>query len=288
MKQNVALVLSSGGSRGLAHIGVINELVKQGFQISSVSGSSIGSVIGGLYAMGKLHEYTKWVSTFNKMDIWGFMDFTLTKNGLLKGERVFDKMKTFIPDMNIEDMPIPFAAVATDILHEKEVVFTKGSFYEAVRASVAIPAVFTPVKYKNTILVDGGILNPIPIEHVSRKNGDILIVVNLYGEKKVDIPNEKNTDKGYLNRLINSLLTLISTGDKSSKGYYSLLSSTTSAMIHTIANMSIEKHKPDMIINIPHDSANTFDFYRAKELIELGESAAKEAITNYSGKSIRT
>ena len=282
MKQNVALVLSSGGSRGLTHIGVINELVKQGFQITSVSGSSIGSVIGGLYAMGKLHEYTEWVSTFNKMDIWGFMDFTLTTNGLLKGERIFDKMKSFIPDMNIEDMPIPFAAVATDILNEKEVVFTKGSFYEAARASVAIPAVFTPVKYTDTILVDGGVLNPIPIEHVLRKNGDILIVVNLYGEKKVDIPKEKNTDNGYLNRLINPLLTLISTGDKSSKGYYSLLSSTTSAMIHKIAKMSIEKHKPDMIINIPYDSANTFDFFKAKELIELGESAAKEAIINYS------
>ncbi|MGJ7027453.1 patatin-like phospholipase family protein [Petrimonas sulfuriphila] len=281
MKQNVALVLSSGGSRGLTHIGVINELVKQGFQITSVSGSSIGSVIGGLYAMGKLHEYTEWVSTFNKMDIWGFMDFTLTTNGLLKGERVFDKMKTFIPDMNIEDMPIPFAAVATDILHEKEVVFTKGSFYEAARASIAIPAVFTPVKYTDTILVDGGVLNPIPIEHVLRKNGDILIVVNLYGEKKVDIPKEKNTYNGYLNRLMNALLTLISTGDKSSKGYYSLLSSTTSAMIHKIAKMSIEKHKPDIIINIPYDAANTFDFYRAKELIELGESAAKEAIINY-------
>jgi NTE family protein len=183
--------------------------------------------------------------------------------------------------MNIEDMPIPFAAVATDILHEKEVVFTKGSFYEAVRASVAIPAVFTPVKYNNTILVDGGILNPIPIEHVRRKNGDILIVVNLYGEKKVDIPNEKNIDNGYLNRLINPLLTLISTGDKSSKGYYSLLSSTTSAMIQKIAELNIEKHKPDLVINIPHDSASTFDFYKAKELIELGESAAKEAITNY-------
>lgn len=281
MKRNVALVLSSGGSRGLAHIGVIHELVKQGFQITSVSGSSIGTVIGGLYAMGKLHEYTKWVSTFNKMDVWGFMDFTLTTNGLLKGDRVFDKMKTFIPDMNIEYMPIPFAAVATDILHEKEVVFTKGSFYEAVRASVAIPAVFTPVKYNNTILVDGGILNPIPIEHVRRKNGDILIVLNLYGEKKVDIPNEKNIDNGYLNRLINPLLTLISTGDKSSKGYYSLLSSTTSAMIQKIAELNIEKHKPDLVINIPHDSASTFDFYKAKELIELGESAAKEAITNY-------
>ena len=281
MKQNVALVLSSGGSRGLAHIGVINELEKQGFQISSVSGSSIGSVIGGLYAMGKLHEYTHWVSSFNKKDVWGFMDFTLASNGLLKGERVFDKMKTFIPDMNIEDMPIPFAAVATDILHEKEVVFTKGSFYEAIRASVAIPAVFTPVKYTDTILVDGGILNPIPIEYVSRKNGDLLIVVNLYGDKKTDISKETNNNNGYLNRLMNTISTLILTGDKHSTGYYSLLSSTTSAMVHRIAKMSIEKHKPDIIINIPGDSANTFDFYKAKELIQIGESTAKEAIINY-------
>lgn len=281
MKRNVALVLSSGGSRGLAHIGVIHELVKQGFQITSVSGSSIGTVIGGLYAMGKLHEYTKWVSTFNKMDVWGFMDFTLTTNGLLKGERVFDKMKTFIPDMNIEDMPIPFAAVATDILHEKEVVFTKGSFYEAARASVAIPAVFTPVKYTDTILVDGGVLNPIPVEYVSRKNGDLLIVVNLYGDKKTDIPKESNNNNGFLNRLMNTISTLIITGDKHSAGYYSLLSGTTSAMIHRIAKMSIEKHKPDMIINIPYDSANTFDFYRTKELIELGKNAAKEAINYY-------
>jgi len=281
MKQNVALVLSSGGSRGLAHIGVINELEKHGFQISSVSGSSIGSVIGGLYAMGKIQEYTTWAKTLNRKAIWGLMDFTLTTNGLLKGDKVFKKLKTFIPDMNIEDMPIPFAAVATDILHEKEVVFTKGSFYKAARASVAIPAIFTPVKYADTILVDGGVLNPIPIEYVSRKNGDLLIVVNLYGDKKPNIPKETNTNNGYLNGLMNAVLNLISTGDKRSAGYYSLLSSTTSAMMHRIAKMSIEKHKPDMIINIPSDSANTFDFYRAKELIQLGESAAKDAIKYY-------
>ena len=108
MKQNVALVLSSGGSKGLAHIGVINELEKQGFQITSVAGSSIGSVIGGVYAMGKIQQYTEWVSALNKRDVWSFMDFAPATNGLLKGERVFDKMKTFIPDMNIEDMPISF------------------------------------------------------------------------------------------------------------------------------------------------------------------------------------
>jgi NTE family protein len=113
----------------------------------------------------------------------------------------------------------------------------------------------------------------------------MLIVVNLYGDKKPDIPKEKNTDNGYLNRFIAPLLTLISTGDKSSKGYYSLLSSTTSAMIHRIAKMSIEKHKPDMIINIPSDSASTFDFYKAKELIELGEKAAAEAIRSFLSKT---
>jgi NTE family protein len=282
MHKSVALVLSSGGSRGLAHIGVINELCKQGFQISSVSGSSIGAVTGGLYAMGKLDDYAKWVSTFNKRDVWGFMDFTLTTHGLLKGERVFDKMKDFIRDMNIEDMPIPFAAVATDIITEKAVVFTQGSFYEAARASVAIPAVFTPVKYGDTILVDGGLLNPVPIEHVARKNGDMLIVVNLYGKKVARVPKEDETEKGYLNGLIKTLTTLISTGDKHSMGYYSLLSRASSAMIRHIAEMSIEKHKPDLVINIPHNSAYTFDFYKAKELIELGENAAKEAIINYS------
>jgi NTE family protein len=277
MEKSVALVLSSGGSRGLAHVGVINELEKQGFKISTVAGSSIGAVIGGLYAMGKLPEYTVWAKTLNRKAVLGLMDFTLTKNGLLKGDRVFDKMKSFIPDVNIEKMNIPFVAVATDILNEKEVAFRSGSFYDAIRASIAIPAIITPAIYKDTFLLDGGVLNPIPIEHVIRKNGDMLIVGNLYGERKPDIPKETNTNIG----LMNILSTLISTGDKSSKGYYSLLNSTSSAMIHKIAKMSIEKHKPDIIINIPYDAANTFDFYRAKELIELGESAAKEAIRNY-------
>jgi NTE family protein len=282
MNRPVALVLSSGGSRGLAQIGVISELERHGFNITSVAGSSIGSVIGGLYAMGKLDEYTQWVSTFNMRDVWGFMDFTLTKHGLLKGERVFDKMKTFIPDMNIEDMPVPFSAVATDIINEKEVVFNRGSFYQAARASVAIPALFTPVKFEDTILVDGGILNPMPIEHVVRKDGDLLVVVNLYGKKnsnatKESIEQVENTDN--VNGLIKTLTTLITNGDKHSLGYYSLLSKTSSAMIHRIAELSIEKHRPDIVISIPYDSANTFDFYRANELIEIGKEATRKALT---------
>ncbi len=282
MNQSVALVLSSGGSRGLSQIGIISELEKNGFKITSIAGSSIGSLIGGLYAMGKLDVYTQWVSNLNKRDVWGFMDFTLTTNGLLRGERVFEKMKTFIPDMNIEDMKIPFCAVATDILKEEGIAFTSGSFYDAVRASIAIPAVFTPIKHEDTILIDGGILNPIPIEYINRKYDDILIVVNLYGEKIVNNSVENEEAKNYLNSLMKTINTFISTSDKKSAGYYSLLSKTTSAMIHRIAKMSIERHKPDLIINIPHDSAKTFDFYKAKEMIELGENAAKESIFQFN------
>jgi len=162
-------------------------------------------------------------------------------------------------------------------------IFTTGSFYEAARASVAIPAVFTPVKYNDTILVDGGVLNPIPIGHVVRQSEDILVVVNLYGEKKTDAPKAASEEeKGYLNGLVKTLSTLISTGDKHSLGYYSLLSRTSSVMIERNAKLNIEKYQPDLVINIPHNSANTFDFHKAKELILLGENVTKEAIQNSS------
>jgi len=283
MKQKVALVLSSGGSKGLAHIGVINELEKQGFEISSVSGSSIGSVIGGLYAMGKLPEYTDWIKTLNKKLVWGLMDFTFSSSGLIKGVRVFNKMKSFIPDVRIEEMNIPFSAIATDILNEKDVVFTDGSFYEAIRASVAIPSLITPVKYKNTFLVDGGVLNPIPIEHVKRNTNDILVVVNLYGEK-IETPKlseEKNQGYGSINGLVNNLGKLISSGNKKSLGYFSLLNITTHAMVHKLTKESVEKHQPEITINIPRDAASTFDFHKAEELIELGKINANKEISKY-------
>lgn len=287
MKQKVALVLSSGGSKGLAHIGIINELEKQGFEISSVSGSSIGSVIGGLCAMGKLPEYTEWVKTLNKKIVWDLMDFTLSSNGLIKGEKVFNKMKTFIPDMLIEDMRIPFSAIATDIINEKEVVFSDGSFYEAIRASIAIPSLITPVKYKDTLLVDGGVLNPVPIQYVARENNDILVVVNLYGNKMNTIINPKTAiekQEGFnvtINDFVNGINKFISSGDQKRLGYFSLLNNATYAMVHKLAKDNVEKHKPDIVINIPFDSASTFDFYKADELIKLGENAAIKAIAEY-------
>lgn len=287
-KQKVALVLSGGGSKGLAHIGAIRELENQGFEITSISGTSIGSVIGGLHAMGKLSEYTNWVRTLNQRSIWGLLDFTLSTSGLLKGDKVLSKMKSFIPDTAIEDMNMPFAAVATDILNEKDVVFTSGSFYEAIRASVAIPTIFTPVKYKDTILVDGGVLNPIPIEYVKRQEDDILVVVNLYGEKKAEKKTieiskmeTKNPISSTLISFVSNITKLITSGDKKSLGYISLLNTASSAMVHKIAKHNIEKYQPDIVISIPHDTAGTFDFQKADELIEIGKEATSFAILEY-------
>lgn len=283
--KNIALVLSSGGARGLAEIGVIEALENNGFNITSVSGSSIGAMIGGLYAMGKLDNYSQWIKTFDRKAIWGLMDISIKNQGLLKGERVLDKMKDFIPDINIEDMNIPFTAIATDILNEKAVVFEKGSYYEAIRASIAIPAVFTPVKYNNTILVDGGVLNPIPIEHVIRQSNDILVVVNLYGEKEsfIEENNLLNLPQNNYNlkTIADKLSRLIATGNKRSIGYISLLTTSSSYMVHKIAELNIEKYKPDILINIPSNRASTFDFHRADELIKYGEFVANKAVRNY-------
>jgi NTE family protein len=283
--RSVALVLSSGGSKGLAHIGVINELEKQGFEITSIAGSSIGSLIGGLHAMDKLTEYTNWVKTLDKRAIWGLLDFTISKNGLLKGEKVFDKMKTFIPDISIEEMKIPFSAIAADILNEQEIVFTTGSFYNAIRASISIPDIFTPVKYKDTILVDGGVLAPVPIEFVKRNDNDILVVVNLYGDdvrvKKPKLSEKENDLTGRLKEIIRIMSKLINTGDKKRMGFLTLFDITTKAMIHKIAKQNIAYHQPDILINIPKHSANTFDFYKADQLIEIGQVAANKAISEY-------
>jgi len=268
MKQKVALVLSSGGSRGLTQIGVIKELEKNGFEITSISGSSIGSVIGGLHAMNYLDQYTDWIKSFNKKNIWDLMDFTLSSNGIIKGNKVFNKMKKIIPDIDIEKMNIPFAAIAADIKNEKEVVFTKGSFYDAIRASVSIPSIITPVKYKDTFLVDGGVLNPVPIEHVKRNSNDILVVVNLYGNK-ISINSNKEKD------IYNNATTT------NSLGYFSLLKFTTRAMLHKLAKMNIAMYQPDIVINIPYNLADTFDFHKADFLIDFGEKTTVKEINKY-------
>lgn len=159
MKQKIALVLSSGGARGTAHIGVIREMISQGYEISSISGSSMGALVGGVYASGKLDEYEKWLCNLDRMDVFNLVDFTLSSSGIIKADKSLNAIKKFIPDQNIEDLPIPFAAIATDIRNKKEKVFTSGSLWEAIRASISIPLVITPTKIEDVHFVDGDLGN---------------------------------------------------------------------------------------------------------------------------------
>ncbi|SHF05030.1 NTE family protein [Mariniphaga anaerophila] len=302
MKQKIALALGSGGARGLAHIGVIEELEKQNFEITSISGCSMGTLIAGFYAMGKLNVYKEWVSTLRKRDVYSLMDITLSQNGLLKGERVFNKMKEMIPDMLIEDMNIPFAAVATDINNQEEVVFTSGSFYTAARASIAIPAIFTPFTSGNKIFVDGGLLNPVPVNHLKRTDGDLLVAVNLYDtqpptenpdndkkENPGNKPEKQNSQKpmhvnSSIEYLQNKIRELLPKSDNKIQGHLNLLQLTSSMMLTRISNLQLELNKPDILISIPADAAKTFEFYKANQLIKEGTEKAQEAINAYKNR----
>lgn len=302
MKKNVALVLSSGGARGIAQIGVINELKKNGFEITSVSGSSIGSVIGGMYAMGKLDEFAAWVCSLNRLDVFKIMDFTISSHGLIKVEKLFRVMEKDFPDMLIEDLNIPYVALATDIANNKEIQFTSGSLYKAMRASIAIPAIITSVEESDQILVDGGVLNPLPIRQVQRTENDILVVVNLYDygikektnheeyvHSNVLIETNSKEDETTLEK--NSLLekgkeVLHSFHQKSPSGnnFLSILNKVSTMMLQANAFLSVELHKPDLLINIPRNTAGTFDFHKSEEIIKIGQLAAQQSIQEFIDK----
>ncbi len=290
MKQPISLVLSGGGARGIAHIGVIEELEKQGFEIKSISGTSMGALVGAVYSIGKMEEFKNWIYTMDKLEIFKFIDFTFSSQGLVKGDRVFEKMKEFIPDTNIEDLKIHYTATATDITNKKEVVFTKGSIYEAVRASIAIPTVFTPVKIENSLLVDGGVINPVPINHVKRTKGDILIVVHVNADVPVYMPSisideENKRQSKYRTKIekFQNELNKINSKTKNEKlGYFKLINKTVGLLTYQISKMMIERYPPDILINVSRESCGIFDFYKAEELVEIGRHEAIESLKEYN------
>ncbi|MGZ3751284.1 MAG: patatin-like phospholipase family protein [Mucilaginibacter sp.] len=294
-KQKVALVLSGGGARGIAHIGVIEVLEEQGFEISSVSGTSMGAVVGGVYALGKLEEYKKWLCTLDKLKVFSLVDFSFSTQGLVKGDKLFSITKEFIGDANIEDLRIPFAAVAADIINRKEVVFTKGSAFDAVRASIAIPTIFTPVKTETGLLVDGGIINNIPINHVKRTPGDILVVVDV----NADVPPDKTIHpkngseakqsiyQKKIKAFFSQLYTVSPVNNAEEKlGYFNVINKTLSLMTYYNTQLLMEKYSPDMLINVSRQACSGYDFYRGEEMVETGRHAAAKGIEEYKPKIV--
>ena len=179
IKQDVALVLSSGGPRGFAYIGAIEELERRGYNITSIAGTSMGSLIGGIYATGKLDELKEWLFDLNAWKVFDLMDLSISKNHIVKGDKIIEAIKEIVPDIDIKDLKIPFKAVATDLYTGEEIVYSEGKLYDAIRASISIPSLFRPVKQGLRTLIDGGIVNTLPINHVERNGKDILVAFDV-------------------------------------------------------------------------------------------------------------
>jgi len=295
MSRNVALVLSSGGARGVAHIGVIDELTKSGYIITSVAGTSMGAMVGGMLAKGTLPEFTKWLLAFTKMDVIKFMDLTMGHGGLIKGEKIVKVLEEFIGDVKIEDLQMPFSCVAADLVGHKEHVFSKGSLLQAIRASSSIPTVFLPVTLDGMMLVDGGVLNPLPLDLVERKEGDILIAVNVNANipyksvrkkpRQEDPENFYTKTRATINEkwsgVIDHYAEKFGNGkDPKPKPYnmFDIISDSIILAQNKAASIYIEKYKPDVLVETSVDAASVFDFNKSEELIELGRLACRKAL----------
>jgi len=287
----VSLVLGSGGARGMAHIGVIRWLEEHNYQINSISGSSIGALIGGIYAAGKLDECEAWCKQLSNTDIIGLADFAWDRSGLIKGDKLVKAFKGILGDPNIEDLAIPFTAVATDIENEKEVWLQKGSLLDAMRASTALPMIFTPFHKRGITLVDGGVLNPVPIAPTFGQTNDLIIAVNLGGKAKVAelkaIAVEPDLKEGsWLNdasALFDSLLAQFHSEipeapliwdmvDISNKAFDSMQSS--------IARQQLAAYPPDILIEIPRNACGRLEFTKIHEMIKLGYQTAEHTLGN--------
>jgi NTE family protein len=177
--KKVALALSSGGARGFAYIGALEELEARGYTVSSIAGTSIGSLVGGMYASGNLAKFKDWLFDLNTWKVFSLMDISLSMNSIVKGDRIIQSIQEIVPNIKIEDLNIPYCAIATDLYTGREVVFDSGDLYEAIRASISIPSMFRPVEYGNTLLVDGHSSNCLPLNRVKRTEGDILVGFDL-------------------------------------------------------------------------------------------------------------
>lgn len=286
MNKDIALVLSGGGARGIAHIGVIQELEKRDYNITSIAGTSMGSIIGAFYAMGKLDVFTETLLTIDKRKTFQLLDFSLGTLGLVKGDKIIKFLKDIIPDENIEDFPIPYVALASNLRTKEEVRFEKGSVYEAIRASISIPSFFTPVEVADGLLIDGGVLNNLPLKHIQRNEGDHLFAVDVNADAPVitlPVTKEENKEnvsvyKQKLNAFNEQIAKLKPKGFSDAMKYFQLIEDTLNLMMEQKTKVHLAETPPDLLINVSRNTCTTFDFFKGQELIEIGRLIAIKAL----------
>jgi len=292
-KRELSLALGSGGARGLAQIGIIRWLERNSdYRIRSIAGSSMGALIGGIYAAGKLDLYEEWVTQLSKYDVIRLLDFAFSRSGLFSGDRIMHKLEDMLGDIDIEDLPITFTAVASDIEIGREVWLIRGSLFDAIRASIAIPTVFTPVKLDGRLLVDGGLLNPVPVAPTLRDSTDMTIAVSLSGRSEEPVavtkpaaegqPVNQNSYQQAISRFVEGLQDKLGLNNEATGEYdvFDIVSRSIESMQNSIARFRIAAYNPDHLIEIPVNACGMFEFYRAREMIDLGYEYADKVLAD--------
>jgi len=289
--KRLSLVLGSGGARGLAHIGVIRQLEEQGCLIESICGCSMGALIGGIHAAGKLDEYEQWVRGIDRMGIFSILDFSFGSGGLVKGERLMSTLRALVGETRIEDLSIKFTAVAADIVREREVWISRGLLFDAIRASISMPLFFTPFRYDGTMLIDGSVFNPVPIAPTYHDLTDLTVAVNLNGPA---VPSEEMAheepavEATGLAAFTDRVRKFFGGGrDQNSEppqrdwDMFYVLNQSIDAMQGVIARQKLASHPPDFVIDIPRNACGTLEFDRADEMIALGYARAEACLGSY-------
>jgi NTE family protein len=289
-KKTVSLVLSSGGARGLAHVGVIEELESRGYEIAEIAGCSVGALVGGMYAAGKMSEFKDWICNLDRVDVFSLMDFTFSSRGFIKGDKVYNSLKTVIQDCQIEDLLIPFSCNAVDYKSGKEFIFREGSLYGAIRASGSIPTVFQPAQHLRYEFIDGGVLNPVPISLISNHENRLLVVVEVNGPQHLYLPPAIRDPKGkslisiprwlqdYRRKMTHYFPEEVKEERPTSLSAFSLITRSFDLLQDRFCELLIEKYAVDVTVRISRKQAGTLEFHRAAEMINIGRQKAKEAL----------
>jgi NTE family protein len=285
----VSLVLGSGGARGLAHIGVIQWLTEHGYAIRSLAGASIGALVGGIHAAGQLSVYTEWVLALERMHVLRLLDPTIGRPGIFKGERVIQVLRELIGDCDIEALPMAFTAVATDLDSGQEVWLRQGKLFDAIRASMATPMVFTPVQDGDRYLIDGAVVNPVPVSPTQGDATDLTIAVNLDAPAEAQplqpVRPARAADSAYRQRILKFVNAVRPARLRPApqRGPLDVAFTAMQAMQDTIAQLKLSAHPPDVVIEIPRNACGFFEFWRAEELIALGRARTAAALAQTAG-----
>ena len=309
----VALALGSGGARGYAHIGVIAELHERGYEIVGIAGSSMGALVGGLQAAGKLDEFTGWAVSLTQRAVLRLLDPSIAAAGVLRAAKILDAISDILGEVTIEDLPIPYTAVTTDLIAGKSVWLQRGPVDAAIRASIAIPGVITPHILDGRLLADGGILDPLPMAPIAAVNADLTIAVSLSGSegdgRYEPTDAEPRATSEWLTRMWRSTSSLFESGTMLSRlgaaqedaddvepdrddelvdsskevsvpkmGSFEVMNRTIDIAQAALARHTLAAYPPDLLIEVPRTACRSLEFHRAAEVIDIGHELTVQAI----------